>query len=283
MNKLKKEANWLYVFSDGLCNMNQTVTHGHIDGIHMQNHRRFYEVFTLLTDKANFYVEGQKYALKKGDVMIFSTKEIHMVEFDESLPYQRRVIHFAKEFVLPFSSDKFNLFNVFDNRCLGTNNRIPAHLAEAAGIHIYFDKMQEALSSGLDGCEIMARCYFVQMLIAINRILSSTNDLSSKTTENDKILKIIEFINSNLASELTIDNLSQQFYISKYYMSRLFKATTGYTINQYISYKRIWLADELISRGMSATEACHSVGYNDYSNFYKTFTKIMGYSPKLSK
>ena len=283
MSNLKKTVEWLYVSPDHLYNMNQTITCGHIDGIHMQNHSRFYEVFTLLSDNAFFYVEGQKYVLKKGDVMIFNNKELHMVEFDETLPYKRRVIHFTKEFVLPFSNDKFNLFNVFDNRCLGIANHIPADIAESTGIHSYFDKMQEALSSGLEGCEIMARCYFVQMLIAINRVLSSTTDVSAKNTENDKIVKIIEFINSNLSSELTIDILSQQFYISKYYMSRLFKATTGYSINQYISYKRIWLADELISRGMSATEACHSVGYNDYSNFYKTFVKIMGYSPKLSK
>lgn len=121
------------------------------------------------------------------------------------------------------------------------------------------------------------------MLIAINRVLSSTNEIPSKNAENDKTLKIIEYINSNLSSELSIDSLSRQFYISKYYMSRLFKATTGYSINQYISYKRIWLADELISGGMSATEACHSVGYNDYSNFYTTFTKIIGFSQKLSK
>ncbi|MBQ9097138.1 MAG: AraC family transcriptional regulator [Clostridia bacterium] len=283
MSELKKNVEWNYVSPDGLYNMNQTITCGHIDGLHMQKHSRFYEVFTFLSDNAFFYVEGQKYTIKKGDVMIFNNKELHMVEFDETLPYKRRVIHFAKEFVLPFSSDKFNLFNVFDNRCLGINNRIPAKIAESANIHGYFDKMKDALSSGLDGNEIMARCYFVQMLIAINCVLSDNNNLSPKIPENDKILKIIEYINSNLSSDLNIDKLSQQFYISKYYMSRLFKATTGYSINQYISYKRIWLADDLISSGMSATEACHSVGYNDYSNFYKTFTKIMGFSPKLSK
>ncbi len=283
MSNVKKNINWFYVSPDKLYNMNQTVTHGHVDGIHMENHSRFYEVFTLLSDTANFYVEDQKYVLKKGDIMIFNNRELHMVEFDELLPYKRRVIHFAKEFVLPFSSDKFNLFNVFDNRRLGINNRIPADVAESANIHNYFTKMKDALSSGLDGSEIMARCYFVQMLIAINRVLSDNTSIITKNAENDKISKIIEYINANLSSNLSIDHLSQEFYISKYYMSRLFKSTTGYSINQYISYKRIWLADELISGGMSSTDACHQVGYNDYSNFYKNFTKIMGFSPKLSK
>lgn len=283
MSELKKDVKWLYVSPDGLFNMNQTESCGHIDGIHMQKHSRFYEVFSLLSDNAVFYVEGQKYSLSKGDVMIFNNKELHMVEFDETLPYQRRVMHFAKEFVLPFSSDKFNVFNAFDNRCLGINNRIPAKIASSENLHSYFDKMQEALSTGADGCEMMARCYFVQMLIVINRILSQNNDMLNKDSENDKILKIIEYINNNLTDELSIDALSNKFYISKYYMSRLFKSTTGYSINQYISYKRIWLADDLISGGMSATDACHQVGYNDYSNFYKTFTKIMGFSPKNSK
>ena len=194
MSELKKDVEWLYVSPDGLYNMTQTVTCGHIDGIHMQKHSRFYEVYTLLSNNAHFYVEGQKYFLKKGDVMIFNNKELHMVEFNETRPYKRRVIHFAKEFVLPFSSDKFNLFNVFDNRCLGINNRIPANIAESANIHSYFDKMQDALSSGLEGSEIMARCYFVQMLIAINRVLSDTNEVSTKSIENDKTPNNVKYM-----------------------------------------------------------------------------------------
>ncbi len=81
---------------------------------------------------------------------------------------------------MPFSSDKFNLFNVFDNRCLGINNRIPSDIAGSANIHGYFDKMKEALSSGLEGNEIMTRCYFVKMLIAINRVLNNSNDVVTK-------------------------------------------------------------------------------------------------------
>ncbi len=283
MNNFDNITEWFYTSPDGLYNISQSISLGHIEGIHMKSHSRYYEVYTLLSDKANFYVEGQKYCLCKGDMLIFSNKEIHMVEFDESSLYKRRVMHFTKEFVLPFNSDKFNLFKVFDNRCLGINNIIPAETAEKENLYRYFDKMRETLSNGQDGCEIMARCYFVQMLIAINRILSQRIDVPQKSAKNEKILKIIEYINTNLTSELTIDDLSNKFYISKYYMSRLFKSTTGYSINQYISYKRVWLADELIAGGMSATDACHQVGYNDYSNFYKTFVKIMGYSPKLSK
>ena len=154
MSEFKKTIEWLYESPDGLYNMNQTVTCGHIDGIHMQNHSRFYEVFTLLSDNAFFYVEGQKYTLQKGDVMIFNNKELHMVEFDETMPYKRRVIHFTKEFVLPFSSDKFNLFNAFNNRCLGINNRIPAEIAGSANIHRYFEKMLKPL--GVKTCLLTA-------------------------------------------------------------------------------------------------------------------------------
>ena len=68
--------------------------------------------------------------------------------------------------------------------------------------------------------------------------------------------------------------------LSSSYLCRIFKATTGTTINKYITAKRITISKSLLSQGYSVNEACEACGFNDYSNYLKAFTKAVGISPK---
>ena len=129
------------------------------------------------------------------------------------------------------------------------------------------------------GQDIMMKCYLIQMLVCINRVIDE-NVRKSTTDKDEKIYEVLKYINENLNKTMTLDGLSEKFYISKYYMAHIFKRVTGYSVNQYITYKRICLAEEMIAEGVSAAEACVLAGFNDYSNFYKTFCKVTGHSPK---
>jgi len=55
------------------------------------------------------------------------------------------------------------------------------------------------------------------------------------------------------------------------------------TVGEYIAYKRILKAKELLIRGTPVLETCHAVGFRDYSNFYKTFRRLEGVSPREYK
>ena len=54
-------------------------------------------------------------------------------------------------------------------------------------------------------------------------------------------------------------------------MMRLFKAETGYTIGNYITYRRLLLARSLILKGVPITQACLSSGFQDYSTFSRAY------------
>ena len=56
-------------------------------------------------------------------------------------------------------------------------------------------------------------------------------------------------------------------------MMRLFKAETGYTIGNYITYRRLLLARTLILDGMPITQACLASGFQDYSTFSRAYKK----------
>ena len=90
----------------------------------------------------------------------------------------------------------------------------------------------------------------------------------------------MHYINGHLTDHLDIDTLAGIFYISKYYMMRLFKAETGYTIGSYITYRRLLFARELILDGMPITEACFASGFRDYSTFSRAYKSEFSEAPR---
>jgi len=98
-----------------------------------------------------------------------------------------------------------------------------------------------------------------------------------------KIVEILDYINNHLHEQITLDSLEEKFYVSKYYLCHLFRKNTGVTVGEYIAYKRILKAKELLIRGTPVLETCHAVGFRDYSNFYKTFRRLEGVSPREYK
>ena len=91
---------------------------------------------------------------------------------------------------------------------------------------------------------------------------------------------ILTYINDHLTDELTIDNIADTFFISKFYMMRQFKQETGYTIGKYISRKRLLLAKDLILSGVPSTQACFDCGYKDYSTFSRAYKRLFSESPR---
>lgn len=84
----------------------------------------------------------------------------------------------------------------------------------------------------------------------------------------------------NITETPSLDELSEKFYVSKYYLLRKFKEHTKTTIHQYILMKKINLAKELLVNGCSPQKAFTLCGFSTYSNFYKAFVRETRTSPR---
>ena len=79
---------------------------------------------------------------------------------------------------------------------------------------------------------------------------------------------------------ISVNDLSLTFYISKYHLMREFKKVTGCTIHTFLLNQRISHAQQMIAKGIQAGTASTLVGFSDYSLFYRSFLKLTGTSPK---
>ncbi|WMT39326.1 AraC family transcriptional regulator [Paenibacillus sp. D2_2] len=252
----------------------------HPNPLHYKPHyEKGYEIFMFISGSGNFTIEGSKYELEPYSILMMNSNELHVVNIAEDQPYERAVLTLDGNFMAPFMSSGVDLFWTIKYRRLGQDNQLSAKTVKESGLLELFNKLQRALNQGSAEHEIVAKCIIVQIASMINDLAQNHSPSSSKRGE-PKVAAVLEYINNNLDESLTLDLLAEQFFITKYYLCHIFKETTGYTINQYITHKRILKADELMRQGFTATQACFMSGFTGYSSFFKSYRKLTGRTPR---
>jgi AraC-like DNA-binding protein len=240
-----------------------------------------YELYYYISGDLTYHIEGQSYKLNKNDLIITNTRELHRIVFDSKVGYEREFIQFKPEYISSFQTEEYNMLSFVEKRKLGYFNKIDAEDVLSNGIDKLWKQISKCAHEKSSDSNVMIKAIFVQMLIEINRIFSKNKDhLTTSFEYDEKIIDILKYINENLEKKITLDLLEANFHISKYYLCHLFKVNTGFTVIEYIIYKRIMRAEELLISGMPIIDASNQVGFGDYTNFYKSFKKILGVSPK---
>lgn len=94
---------------------------------------------------------------------------------------------------------------------------------------------------------------------------------------------VIDFIDSNYATDISLDALARQTNFNKYYICKKFKKETGMTITNYILELRITKAKEMLlklSDNRRIYEVAQEVGFSDVSYFDRIFKKLTQETPR---
>ncbi|GGY83542.1 hypothetical protein GCM10011613_30550 [Cellvibrio zantedeschiae] len=95
---------------------------------------------------------------------------------------------------------------------------------------------------------------------------------------------ISEYVQANLDKEIVIDDLSNRVGVSKYHLNRLFQATTGFQLGEFIQRRRLQHAYSLLASGESSViDASLAAGYESHSAFSRAFFKAFGCKPNEVK
>lgn len=117
-----------------------------------------------------------------------------------------------------------------------------------------------------------------QITNILTLIATEASDKSAiSSTLGTKLQNIRIYLDNHYTEEISLDFLSEHFFISKYYLSREFKREFGTTIIQYVLLKKITYAKELLRYSDSSIEEiAHQCGIDDASYFNKVFRKLEG-------
>ena len=242
------------------------------------HYHEFCKVLLLLSGGGGYSIDGQRYLLQAGDIVLLGSRSIHRPELDPHTPYERIIIYISPEYLQRCSTADCDLTEIFSGekghvlRLKDAQRRTVFHLAAS----LERDLQQEDY-----GREILSSAGLLRLLVEIGRAMRHSEDSGPGPVmpRNERIREIIGYLDAHLTEDIDIDDLAQTFFISKYHMMRLFRQETGTTIHLYVTQKRLMLARHYINSGMRATEACYRCGFRSYSSFTRACAKHFGATP----
>ncbi len=96
-----------------------------------------------------------------------------------------------------------------------------------------------------------------------------------------KINDLLNYIDTHYTENLNLENMAAHIGFSKFHFSRLFKQYTGFTFNDYLNYRRLKAAEELLAdRSISITEVALRSGFSSISSFNRLFKESKHCTPK---
>ncbi|MDE6202435.1 MAG: AraC family transcriptional regulator [Lachnospiraceae bacterium] len=237
-----------------------------------------YELLLFLNGHGDYYIEHHRYHMKRGNLLLINSNEIHRAEISGNTPYERVATHFSPDWLRNFSTPDSDLLSCFEKRPVGERNLLSLDNAALEQYLALADRMQTALSADHFGHDVLAAAYLVQILVLVNICFHSLKEQPAAFLP-PLSSQIMGYINKHLMESITVCQLADYVHLDPSYLSRKFREQAGCSLQEYIILKRIAFAKDLLRQGKSVTEACQGSGFNDYANFIRTFKKHAGIPP----
>jgi len=256
-----------------------------IDKKHMEfefHYHDFNKIIIFISGNVTYLIEGKAYKLKSWDILFVNSHDVHKPIVSQDVSYERIVLWVNSSFLDLHNKGNSNLQICFElasreKICL---LRLPVDNIKSLQSALF--NLETAIKDKEFGNEVLKSSLFLQIMVYLNRLFLR-RELTTASTDieyDERIAAILDYINSNLKEDLSIESLATKFYINKYFLMHKFKADTGYTLHNYIQQKRLIKASTLIKEGNPITEVYLDCGFGDYSSFIRAFKKTFNLSPR---
>lgn len=129
----------------------------------------------------------------------------------------------------------------------------------------------------LEAVEDHAR--MITILCAICRLIENPNNDVPPIALPPFIHEILEYVNAHFTQDISVDEIVKLFHLNPSQLSHAFVKYTGRSLYDYVLFRRILLAKELLHSDLSLNTIAFQCGFNDYSSFLRQFRKRERRSP----
>lgn len=236
------------------------------------------EIYLFLSGNIRLYIEQTSFIPAPGSLVVINENEMHRIQTLDNSAYERIVISIKRQYIDELSTNGISLSECFYRRPHGAQNlRVLSPEALNEFMTLY-EGLSSSDSPNCFGPSIVQNAYASLLLLFVNRQFKATPSLY-KNTMPAYITGTMQYIETHLDEPICLSVLAKRFSISEGYLSSQFKHHTGLTLRSYLLDRKINCAKKLLQQGASVTDACYLSGFNDYSNFIRSFKQEVGLSP----
>lgn len=241
----------------------------------------FCEITYVKRGRGNYFVNGVKYDMQQGDLIIFNNVELHgWTVLDDSM--ELIVMVFATDMIsAPAAMFDYDYLRPFMERGSNFKNRISAQEQSAVDIGTILQDIFEEWTNKQVGFQLMIKSQILRILtILIRYYQKSDHSIEEEAVLNEKkrSMKRLEeafyYINAHYTEKIKLDEVAGAVYMSPNYFSSYFRKVTSCSFSDYVTQLRLKRAAELEkTTNLNMTEIAEQCGFHNMSNFYRLYKK----------
>lgn len=276
--------------------MEKVTYFGETDGISLEQMVRYekfdmrikhfhtqYEIFYIVEGERVFFFNHREYIARAGDLILVNSNLIHMTKSvaGSNAGHNRIILYITREKMEYYDAlyPTLHLVQFFDDY-YGVYHLDREQRALILGL---FRDIRYALTSRNRNYRIGIDLHILSWMFKLMDFVRRQHQEMPHDSDNPKYraaYSIADFLAEHCERQISLDELAENFYLSKSYICRIFKEVTGYTISEYVNIHRIRRAKRYLEEtDMSISEIAHTLGYESLTYFERMFKHHMTLSP----
>jgi len=223
-------------------------------------------------------INTKTYHVTKNSLVFISNLEKHAIHIVKS-PYKRYVISLKQDFCHMMLKDS-PLLSILIQRPENFNHVIPLDSQTAQQLQSISEDMLQEIQQMNSFWKERLSSMITDILIRLYRVSDLYFPINAATDALKIVTEVQSYIVQNSHDDISLDLMANQHFVSKYYLSRIFKKITGYTFRDYLLLHRLSVAKDLLTHtNKSITDVCFFSGFSNINHFIRIFKKYENITP----
>lgn len=246
-----------------------------------------YEVLMMKRGNVDMQIEDRMITLQPGDIVLIPPYVFHFARQQSTDTYCRVVLNMKEALIQSLIASNESYRHITDVFYQTPDYHIHVNGSTLRQLIDLACALEATSGSKADayGATILSKSLLSIIPVILNRqaaassvapILPQTQAPSMPKVVTD----VIHYVDQNLAGDLSVSGIAESVHLNSVYLTRRFRQYSGLSLQQYIIEKRLAEAKRMLRNGQSPTEVCYACGFNNYSNFSRTFTNHVKISPR---
>lgn len=244
-------------------------TSGRVDVFHNKQFHPHYEIYLLLNGDVEFVNHHTQIKLTSYNLVIIPPGEYHRFKIEEKnvASYRRCVLNVSPDFL--GGTVLKEALNGKELLTLAPNDRI---------VNNFLYLKDSMIKTDEEDFGYILPAVTTDIIFLIKQSSDSTEKIIQEFL-NPISLEIMDYINKNYQSVITLREIADRFSYSVSSVSHIFKNDFGVSIKKYISEKRMNAIHMCLQRGEKPQEVSNDFGFSNYSTFYRSYREHFGIPP----